>query len=240
KTKSAGDGLNSVQTDTGQEGISPAEGEKNTHHATISQLFQRKLAKDAKKANLKQTTTKTQPTFQSPFSPSPSSSSSQTEGDPIKKDKIKETMSSKDGEEEETVSDSEDEYANPADSMVESFKKRKVKKFDFVTEGGEHVHLTAEKIKEQKRIEESLKADLAKHNKERVKELIDLMGYDIVVTQACPNQKGKGWKTIYKQMKPKMDFLHQAEVELKIDFNKPLKEQDPLDELNSLASNKRK
>ncbi|GJV11385.1 hypothetical protein Tco_1352926 [Tanacetum coccineum] len=216
-------------------------------------------------------------------------------------------MPSKENEEEDTESNFEDEYANPVDSMVESSRKRKVKKFDFVTKEGEHVHLTAEKIKEQKRIEVSLKADLDEHNEEKVEELIDLISYNIVakyyknkllydkycdqmlnrrksskitnceiltrrgpitlkvhredgttevisnfktsdlnldewkeVKQACPNQEGKMWKTIYKQINPKMDFLHQAEDKLKIDFNNPLKEQYLLDELNSLASKKRK
>ncbi|GJS30059.1 hypothetical protein Tco_0490679 [Tanacetum coccineum] len=37
-----------------------------------------------------------------------------------------------------------------------------------------------------------------------------------------------------------MEYLNQTEKELKIDFNKPLKEQDPLNELNHLANKKRK
>nr|GEX33381.1 hypothetical protein [Tanacetum cinerariifolium] len=37
-----------------------------------------------------------------------------------------------------------------------------------------------------------------------------------------------------------MDYLHHTEKELKIDFNKPLKEQDPLNELNDLANKKGK
>ncbi|GJY55937.1 hypothetical protein Tco_0455052 [Tanacetum coccineum] len=37
-----------------------------------------------------------------------------------------------------------------------------------------------------------------------------------------------------------MDYLHHTEEELKIDFNKPLEEHDPLDELNDLANKKRK
>ncbi|GJU98249.1 hypothetical protein Tco_1327520 [Tanacetum coccineum] len=90
-------------------------------------------------------------------------------------------MSSKDAEEEETESNSEDDHANPSDSMVESSKQKKLKKFSFVTEGGEQIHLTAEKIEEQKRIEESLKAELAKQEVEKVKdELVDLMGIDVV------------------------------------------------------------
>ncbi|GJV00152.1 hypothetical protein Tco_1329422 [Tanacetum coccineum] len=56
--------------------------------------------------------------------------------------------------------------------------------------------------------------------------------------QACPHRKEKGWKTIYGLIKTKMEYLNQTEKELKIDFNKPLKEQDPLDELNDLANKK--
>ncbi|GKA47780.1 retrovirus-related pol polyprotein from transposon TNT 1-94 [Tanacetum coccineum] len=69
----------------------------------------------------------------------------------------------------------------PTNSMVESSKKKKLKKFDFVSEAGDHVHLTKEQIKEQKRIEKLVKADLAK--KEEVvgkEELIDLVGVDVV------------------------------------------------------------
>ncbi|GJV89581.1 hypothetical protein Tco_1533519 [Tanacetum coccineum] len=96
-------------------------------------------------------------------------------------------------------------------------------------------------------------------------ELIDLMGIDVVakedgtdevisnfkvsdlhlaewrkVVQACLDRKEKGWKTIYGLIKTRIDYLTQTEEELKIDFNKPLKEQDPLDELNDLANKKSK
>ncbi|GJV89685.1 retrovirus-related pol polyprotein from transposon TNT 1-94 [Tanacetum coccineum] len=65
--------------------------------------------------------------------------------------------------------------------MVESSKKKHLKKFDFVTEKGDHVHLTEEQIKEQKRIEESLKADMAKKEKELGKEeLVNLLGIKVV------------------------------------------------------------
>ncbi|GJU71855.1 hypothetical protein Tco_1263260 [Tanacetum coccineum] len=60
------------------------------------------------------------------------------------------------------------------------------------------------------------------------------------VVQACPDRKEKGWKTIYGLIKTRMEYLDQTEKELKIDFNKPLKEQDPLNELNDLANKKRK
>nr|GEV25124.1 hypothetical protein [Tanacetum cinerariifolium] len=65
-------------------------------------------------------------------------------------------------------------------------------------------------------------------------ELVDLL------VQACPDRKEKGWKTIYGLIKTIMEYLDQTEKELKIDFNKPLKEQDPLKELNDLANKKRK
>ncbi|GJV81744.1 hypothetical protein Tco_1517614 [Tanacetum coccineum] len=83
--------------------------------------------------------------------------------------------------EEETKSDSEDDYANLADSMVETSKQKKLKKFSFVTEGREQIHLCAEKIEEQKRIEESLKDELSKQEVEKVKnKLVDLIGIDVV------------------------------------------------------------
>nr|GEY66410.1 hypothetical protein [Tanacetum cinerariifolium] len=50
-------------------------------------------------------------------------------------------MSSKDAEDEKTQSDSEDDHANPADSMVESSKQKKLKMFSFVTEGVIYVNL---------------------------------------------------------------------------------------------------
>nr|GEY85612.1 hypothetical protein [Tanacetum cinerariifolium] len=108
---------------TGQANASPVEGEKNT--------------KDVDIANLKQQPTTTTPlktsSFQSPLFPMR---------------KGKEVMSSKDVKEEESESDSYDDYANPADSMVESSKQKKLKKFSFVTKGGEQIHLMTKKIEE--------------------------------------------------------------------------------------------
>nr|GEX64031.1 hypothetical protein [Tanacetum cinerariifolium] len=65
----------------------------------------------------------------------PLKSSPQTEGELIKKDKGKKDMSFKDVEKEDTRSDS-DEDANLTGSMVETSKKKKLKKFEFITEGG--------------------------------------------------------------------------------------------------------
>ncbi|GKA09847.1 hypothetical protein Tco_0689280 [Tanacetum coccineum] len=49
-----------------------------------------------------------------------------------------------------------------------------------------------------------------------------------------------GTDEVISNFKTRIDYLTQTKEELKIDFNKPLKEQDPLDELNDLANKKRK
>ncbi|GJR01455.1 hypothetical protein Tco_0524439 [Tanacetum coccineum] len=61
-------------------------------------------------------------------------SSSQTEGEHIKQDKGKKAMSLKDAEEEGTKSDSDDDTIQLTGFMVESSKKKKLKKFDFEVE----------------------------------------------------------------------------------------------------------
>ncbi|GKA38334.1 hypothetical protein Tco_0730885 [Tanacetum coccineum] len=117
-----------------------------------------------------------------PPSPSPPKSSSQTEGEHIKIDKGKKTVSSKDAEEESSNSIFDD-IINLTGSRVESLRMKKLNKFDFITEYGDHVHLTEDKIQEQKRIEESVKAEAAKHEVEvRKEELVDLLGPDVVST----------------------------------------------------------
>nr|GFD17631.1 hypothetical protein [Tanacetum cinerariifolium] len=60
------------------------------------------------------------------------------------------------------------------------------------------------------------------------------------VIQACPDKSEKGWKTIYDLVNTRLDQLTQTEQDLKIDLNKPFKEQDPLNELNELANKKLK
>ncbi|GJR02687.1 hypothetical protein Tco_0525671 [Tanacetum coccineum] len=89
-------------------------------------------------------------------------------------------MSPKDAEEEGTEIEFNEE-ANLTGSMVESSKQKKLEKFDFVTEEGEHIYLTADQIKEQKRLKEIAKAEMDKKQEEVVKEeLIDLLGFDVV------------------------------------------------------------
>ncbi|GJT73583.1 hypothetical protein Tco_1032869 [Tanacetum coccineum] len=73
--------------------------------------------------------------------------------------------------------DSGDETTHVPGSMVESSKKKELKKFNFVTESGEHVHLNKEHISAQKKIEEEDKAKAARREGEiRKEELIDFLG----------------------------------------------------------------
>nr|GEV31029.1 reverse transcriptase domain-containing protein [Tanacetum cinerariifolium] len=83
-----------------------------------------------------------------------------------KEDKGKKTMSSKDDEEENTESDSDDDTIHLAGSVVGSSRTKKVNNFNFVTEGGKHIHLTKEKINQQKKIKEDAKAEAAKRKSE--------------------------------------------------------------------------
>ncbi|GJY48549.1 hypothetical protein Tco_0438505, partial [Tanacetum coccineum] len=91
--------------------------------------------------------------MQYPFLSSLPKISSQPEGEQTKEDKGKTAMSLKDNEEESTESDSDDENtSHVAGSLIESSKWKKLRKFDFVTEGGDNIHLTKEHIDEQKKI----------------------------------------------------------------------------------------
>nr|GEY56071.1 hypothetical protein [Tanacetum cinerariifolium] len=68
-------------------------------------------------------------------------------------------MSSEVAKEESMESDYDDKTSHMPGSTVESSKKKELKKFDFVTKDGEHVHLTKEQINAQKKIEEEAKAE---------------------------------------------------------------------------------
>ncbi|GJS31009.1 hypothetical protein Tco_0491629 [Tanacetum coccineum] len=86
-------------------------------------------------------------------------------------------MSLEEAKKESTNSDSDDDETYVTGSMVDSFRLKKVKKFDFVTEGGMHIHLTEEEINQQKKLEEDVKAEAAKQEGEvRKEELVDLLG----------------------------------------------------------------
>ncbi|GJY44632.1 hypothetical protein Tco_0432845 [Tanacetum coccineum] len=77
-----------------------------------------------------------------------------------------------------------------------------MKKFDFVIEGGEHVHFTEEQIKEQKRIEESVKSNVAKQEVEaRKEEWIDLFDVDvsIITNSDVLTRKGPITLKVYRE-----------------------------------------
>ncbi|GKD73939.1 hypothetical protein Tco_1332221 [Tanacetum coccineum] len=153
----------------------------------------------------------------------PPKSSSQPEGEHIKKDKGKKAMSSEEAEKESTSSDSDDE-THLTGSMVEPSKAKKIKKFDFVTEGGKYIYLTEEEINHQKKIEEEAKAEAAKRESEvRKEELVDLLGPEVV------NKYIQEWTTFTT-----------TKAKLGINLDIPLSKQDPLDKLNDLANKKRK
>ncbi|GKC57372.1 hypothetical protein Tco_1084970 [Tanacetum coccineum] len=117
--------------------------------------------------------------MQTPLQSTPRSSS-RPEEDHIKKDKVKKIMSLEEAEKESTASDSNKE-AHVTGSMVKSSKEKKLKKFDFVTKCGEHVHLTKDQISAQNEIEEEAKAKAARHEDEiRKEEFIDPLGLEIV------------------------------------------------------------
>nr|GEZ37417.1 hypothetical protein [Tanacetum cinerariifolium] len=93
---------------------------------------------------------------------------------------LKLVFSLEEAEKESTESDSDDE-AYVTGSMAESFKTKKLKKFDFVTEEGEHIHLTEEQIYHQKKLAKEAKAEAAKQEGEaRKAKLIDLLGLEIM------------------------------------------------------------
>ncbi|GKB86357.1 hypothetical protein Tco_0958629 [Tanacetum coccineum] len=119
--------------------------------------------------------------MQSPSFQPPPKSSSQLEGEHIKEDKGKKALSSKEAEKESTKSGSNDEITHMHGSMVESSKKKELKKFDFVTESGEHVHLSKEYINAQNIIEEEVKAEATRREGEiRKEELINLLSLEVV------------------------------------------------------------
>ncbi|GJV42638.1 hypothetical protein Tco_1421078 [Tanacetum coccineum] len=233
----------------GQAGTQPAEGEK--YQATITQLFQIRFEKDVAKANLKKetnipTTTTTETTtsiplitttsaliipttllFQSPFLPSPPKTTPQPEGEQVK-DKGKKVVSHEELVKKESKSDSDVE-TRPSGSLVETSKQKPLKKITCVNEKGEIHQMTEEEIKNQKGIEQTVKANAEKSKINKAKQdLIDLLGFDVV-------------EKMYKdKVKHDVYYLKITEAELELGFSKPLDEQDPIIKLNLLAKKKRK
>ncbi|GJS23395.1 hypothetical protein Tco_0452027 [Tanacetum coccineum] len=88
-------------------------------------------------------------------------------------------MSLEEAKNKSTNGDSDDDETYLTGSMVESSKIKKVKTFDFVTEGRKHI--TEEQINQQKKIEEDAKAKTAKHeSRVRKEELVDILGTEVV------------------------------------------------------------
>ncbi|GJZ01011.1 hypothetical protein Tco_0518972 [Tanacetum coccineum] len=166
-------------------------------------------------------------------------------------------MTYKETEEEESETDSEPTIKLTG-SMVKSSKTKKLKKFDFVTKKGDHVHLTEEQIKEQKGIEESVKADMAKREEEvRKEELVDLLGIDVVTNvykdkikydkyyDKMLNQRVQSRITNYDVLTKKGSitlkvYRDDGTDEVIPDFKASDLHLNPLDKLNDLARKKRK
>ncbi|GJX68182.1 hypothetical protein Tco_0303909, partial [Tanacetum coccineum] len=175
--------------------------------------------------------------------------SSQTEREHIKKDKGKKALSSEEAIKESTESDSDDDETHLSGSMIKSYRIKKVKKFNFVTEDGKHIHLTKEQINQQKKIQEEAKAEAAKHESEvRKEELIDLLSPDVVnkyyndklqYDRYCDkmlNRRAESRITNYDVLTKK------GPITLKVyreDGTSEI-EVDTLDKLNDLANKKRK
>nr|GEX26726.1 hypothetical protein [Tanacetum cinerariifolium] len=146
-----------------QANTKPPEGEKDINQATISQFFQRRDNKNVVKDNLNKNKPQTKTTrppnppiittttqMQSPFLQPPPKSSFQPEGEDIKEDKGKKALT------------------------------KKLKKFDFITKDGRHIHLIEEEINHQKKLEEDAKAEAAKQEGEvRKAELVNMLGPEL-------------------------------------------------------------
>ncbi|GJX54075.1 hypothetical protein Tco_0282444 [Tanacetum coccineum] len=179
--------------------------------------------------------------MQSPYPQYPQKGSSQPEGEHIKKDKGKKVISSKDAEEVSTKSDSDNETTHVPGSKVESSKKKDLKKFVFVTESGEHVHLTKEHISAQKKIEEEAKAEAARCEGEmRKEELIDLLRPEVVYREDDTSEIIPEFQAIDLHLGEWREVVKACPNKKGIDLDRPLTEQDPLDRLNDLANKKRK
>ncbi|GKC23704.1 hypothetical protein Tco_1025854 [Tanacetum coccineum] len=119
----------------------------------------------------------------------------------------------------------------PEGELIKKDKGKKAVSSKDAGKEGEHIHLTANQIKEQKRLKEIAKAEMAKKEEELVKEeLIDLLGFDVVYREDEIDEVILDLKS---------SDLHLSKLR-EIDFSKPFSEQDPLDKLNDLARKKRK
>ncbi|GKA13642.1 hypothetical protein Tco_0693288 [Tanacetum coccineum] len=112
----------------------------------------------------------------------------------------------------------------------EHIKKDKGKKAIWKT------YLTEEQINQQKNIEEEAKAEAAKQEEGTNKRLKSSVQYEDHLPGIVLNEPVLSM--IMFNFYHRQDF--ETKKELKIEFNKPLKEQDHLNELNDLVNKKRK
>ncbi|GJR61758.1 hypothetical protein Tco_1503920 [Tanacetum coccineum] len=109
---------------------------------------------------------------------------------------------------------------------------------------GEKYQMIEEEIKNQKGIEQAVKADVARSEIKKDCKYGARYGLGVKawskVIDACPKRTRACWTTIYTQIRQKLNALHKNEQELELDHSKPLKEQDPIIKLNLLAKKKRK
>ncbi|GJZ81545.1 hypothetical protein Tco_0646539, partial [Tanacetum coccineum] len=149
-------------------GTRPAEGEKNITQVIITQFFQRRTEKDAAKSNMnKETVIPTKAPETTIIPPTITTTTvviilitlpPQTEGGGDFEIEVKLTG-----------------------SLVESSKHKHLNKFAYVNEQGETILMTEEEIKNQKKVEQDIKADLTKKEIQLGREeLIDLLGFDEV------------------------------------------------------------
>nr|GEU80824.1 hypothetical protein [Tanacetum cinerariifolium] len=157
----------------------------------------------------------------------------------LAEDNGKKTLSHKETNDEESASDFEIEVRLTG-SLVESSEHKHLKKFAYVNEQGETFLIIEEEIKNQKKVEQDIKADLTKKEIQLGREeLIDLLGFD-VVEKVCPNRIGAGWTTIYSRIQTRMENLHKTKKKLELGFSKALGKHDQIIKLNTLAKKKRK
>ncbi|GJX84763.1 hypothetical protein Tco_0335537 [Tanacetum coccineum] len=240
----------------GQADTRTVEGEKDTNQATISYLFQRRAKKNVEdnlNKNNPQTKTTSPPIppvitktkMQSPsHQPSPKGSS-HPEGEHIKEDKGKKALSLQDAEKESTDSDSGNE-THVTGSMVEPSKTKKLKKFDFITKDGRHIHLTEEEINHQKKLEEDANAKVAKQDREvRKAKLVDLLGPEVVKKKYYNEnydvltRKGPITLKVYRENDTSEIIPNFKASDLHLGKWREVMKY-PLDKLNDLANKKRK
>nr|GEX35840.1 putative reverse transcriptase domain-containing protein [Tanacetum cinerariifolium] len=178
------------------------------------------------------------------FPPFSLSFNCQSEGELVK-NKGKEAMSHKEAEEKESEINTEPTIKLTG-SIVKSFKKKHLKKFDFVTEKGDYVQLTKEQIKEQKRIAELVKAGMSKKEGELGKdELVNLLGINVVtIVYKSKIKYDKNCDKMLNKMALRKiincDVFLKGKDPITLKVYRVIGEQDPIIKPNDLARKNRK